>query len=73
MSSLVKFKNEIAKGIEEMPSCWRQGQKVFNYIDARWGVARTVQFKDGIDCFYQDKYIDDFINKAYEYLTPEDN
>lgn len=50
----------------EKPSNWRKGQFVFNTIDQLYnGLSRTVQFKDGIDCFYQDSYIDDFINACY--------
>lgn len=43
------------------PKHWRKGQFVFNYIDQVYGIARTVQFKDGIDCFYNDDKIDAFL------------
>jgi hypothetical protein len=43
------------------PLYWRDGQFVFNYIDQIYGVARDVQFKDNIDCFYNDDKIDAFL------------
>ena len=53
----------------EKPSNWREGQFVFNTIDSLYGIARTVQFKDGIDCFYNDSEIDNFINACYNRLN----
>lgn len=62
--TLQEFKNIIYQ--EPKPNEWREGQFVFNTIDRLFGnIARTVQFEDGIDCFYQDSYIDDFINACY--------
>lgn len=52
----------------EKPSHWREGQFVFNTIDRLYGVARTVQFNDGIDCFYNNSKIDQFINACYNRL-----
>lgn len=60
------FKNEIARVIENRPKNWRKGQAVFNYIESKYGVARSVQFEDGIDCFYRDDQIEEFLQKAYE-------
>ena len=53
----------------EKPSNWREGQFVFNTIDSLYGIARTVQFKDEIDCFYNDSEIDNFINACYNRLN----
>ena len=50
------------------PSHWREGQFVFNTIDRLYGVARTVQFDDRIDCFYDNSKIDQFINACYNRL-----
>lgn len=50
------------------PKSWREGQFVFNYIDANYGVARAVQFEDRVDCFFRDDKIDDFIEKCAERL-----
>ena len=63
-----EFKNDIYSGIKELPENWRKGQKVFNYIDKKYGVARTVQFDRGIDCFYNDDMIDKFIEESYKCL-----
>ena len=60
------FKNEIDRVIENKPKNWRKGQAVFNYIDSKYGVARTVQFEDKVDCFYLDDEIDQFLQKAYK-------
>ena len=49
--------------------CLRKGQAIFNYVDENYGpVARQVQFEDGIDCFYDDSKIDEFICRSYIYL-----
>ena len=64
--TLEEFKNSIYS--IEKPSHWREGQFVFNTIDSLYGVARTVQFNDGIDCFYDDSKIDQFITACYNRL-----
>ena len=51
----------------------RLGQAVFNLIDEMYGVARITQFKYGIDCFYNDNMIDNFIDKCYEIIKTEKN
>jgi hypothetical protein len=53
----------------EKPKQWRNGQFVFNYIDSTYGeVARISQFRDRIDCFYNDENIDAFIKNCYEII-----
>lgn len=64
-----KFREEILSEMKNKPSYYRDGQFVFNYIDENYGVARTVQFKDKIDCFYNDKNIEDFIAISFEELV----
>ena len=64
--TLEEFKSSIYN--IEKPSHWREGQFVFNTIDSLYGVARAVQFKDGIDCFYDNSKIDQFINACYNRL-----
>ena len=52
---------------EDRPPKWREGQFVFNTIDRLFGTtARDVKFIDGIDCFYNDSKINDFINACYK-------
>ena len=54
------------------PRGWRKGQFVFNYIDCVYGVARDVQLKDGVDCFYDDTQIDEFIKMSAKRIIVED-
>ena len=65
--TLEEFKSSIYN--VEKPSHWREGQFVFNTIDSLYGVARIVQFNDGIDCFYDDSKINQFINACYNRLN----
>ena len=52
-----------------IPHNWREGQFVFNRVEELFGdIARQVQFKDGIDCFYNDSKIDTFILHTYKRL-----
>ena len=67
MITVEELKKEISE--IEFPQNWRKGQSVFNYIDNVYGVARTIQFKYGIDCFYNDENIDVFLNKAVEIIN----
>ena len=64
-----ELKNEVYSAMESKPQQWRKGQFVFNYIDMNYGVARTVQFKDGVDCFYRDEMIDDFLEHSLNYIN----
>ena len=60
-----KVINQIVK-----PEGWREGQFVFNVIEDYFGsVAREVQLKDKVDCFYDDKQIDNFIQKVCNRLS----
>lgn len=60
-----KVINQIVK-----PEGWREGQFVFNVIEDYFGsVAREVQFKDKVDCFHDDKQIDNFIQKVCDRLS----
>ena len=69
-----KFICELWKKVDSYPKDWRLGQKVFNAVEELYGeVARDVQFRDGIDCFYNDNAIDDFINAVWERLRDDNN
>ena len=75
MKSKDDFKNNvkiIAHHIVEDSPYIRFGQAVFNYVDEKYKVARTTQFEYGIDCFYDDSKVDDFLNKCYD-LIKKDN
>jgi hypothetical protein len=62
---LDEFRANILTAMMKKPKEWRDGQFVFNYIDEMYGVARSVQFMDGVDCFYNDGKIDEFIDRCY--------
>lgn len=62
------FISQIWEEVAKCPKNWRKGQKVFNVIDEQFGgVARDVQFIDGVDCFYDDREetINLFIDKCW--------
>lgn len=72
-----QFNDFIDEKLKKCPDTLRKGQAVFNIIDEYFHVARAVQFTDGVDCFYRDDKIEEFIDKAYkrylEYGTDEEN
>lgn len=59
--------------VKSSPKEWRRGQAVFNVIDEKFGVARDVQFGDGVDCFYDDSKIEEFIKCSWRRLQDDDN
>jgi len=62
------FKQEILNFVTSRENNIRKGQAVFNYIDEKYGIARDIQHIDNIDCFYDDYYIDEFLDAAYNRL-----
>lgn len=54
--------------VKKYPEDWRFGQKIFNYIDQEYGIARDIQFEKHIDCFYNDNKVDDFLIEAAKIL-----
>lgn len=66
------FASEILNLAQECPREWRLGQSVFNIVEAMCGnIAREVQFQDGIDCFYDNTKIEDFLKAVYRRLNEE--
>lgn len=63
-----EFEAPIWEDVQNKPSFIRRGQQVFNSVEERYGseVARTVQFVDGVDCFYDDSQIEEFLEHAYQ-------
>lgn len=59
--TLKQLTEELNKALETKHDCIRKGQFVFNYMESTYGVAREVQFKDKIDCFYNDSMILAFV------------
>lgn len=70
--TLEEFREDViinANRMKEEHPCLRYGQSVFIYIEEKYGVARYVQFNDGIDCFYDDKKVDLFIEDSWNWLV----
>ena len=67
--STEQLKNEVFNRLKYKPFEWRDGQFVFNYIDNEYGVARTAQFKYGVDCFYNDNKINEFIELCAQLIS----
>lgn len=63
-----EFVANVMSLVKECPKDWRKGQSVFNIVDSKYGVARDVQFVDGIDCFYNDEQIESFLQATYKRL-----
>lgn len=69
MITFEEFDSMIKDAIKEKPAEWRDGQFVFNYIDKYFCVARIAQYKYGVDCFFRDDDIDEFIETCYNILS----
>lgn len=63
------FVNKIMDEATHCPKEWRKGQAVFNVVDQVYGVARRVQLSYGIDCFYHDNKIDEFLQACWPELN----
>ena len=63
-----EFREDVLNGSKAFQNNWRKGQKVFNYIDDKYHIARKVQFEHNVDCFYRDDLIDKFIKTSYSLL-----
>ena len=48
----------------------RKGQAVFNIVESHFGVARSVQFQDHIDCYHRDQDIEAFLQAAWKRIEP---
>jgi hypothetical protein len=71
---LEDFKREVMAAMKNKPDQWRDGQFVFNYIEENYcGVGRYVQFIEGVDCYYDDKKIDEFISQCHKNLGKDIN
>ena len=69
---LKKFsKDAKVMAFDAMAKCpaLRPGQALFNIIDENFDqVARQVQFEDGIDCFYNNSMIGEFLKRCHKIL-----
>ena len=66
---LDKMAPVIPDGISGEYVCVNFNEEYRRYIDEKYGVARYVQFVEGIDCFYDDDQIIPFIYSSYVALT----
>lgn len=67
MLSKTGFELPIWNEVNKRPSFIRRGQAVFNATEEIYGgISREVQFKDRIDCFYDDSQIEAFLDAAYQ-------
>ena len=68
----IKMLSAAAQTISEYPTV-RYGQAVFNEVGLRWpGVARKAQFDYGVDCFYDDSKVSEFLDVCYNIVSDLD-
>lgn len=67
-----EFKSVIKRHAEQRMKehpCLRYGQTIFNEVAIRWGdVARDAQFNYGVDCFYDDNKVEEFLDLCYKII-----
>lgn len=67
------LKNEVYEALKTKPTCLRDGQFVFNYIDKTYeNIASIVQNDHNIDCYYDNSCINEFIAKCCETINQYD-
>jgi len=62
------LRKDIFEALKNKPKEWRDGQFIFNWVYDNLGVAVNAQNR-GVDCYYDDSKIDDFIDCCYNILT----
>lgn len=67
--TLEEFRDDVLTAMKNKPKEWRDGQFVFNYIDNMYGGIRQALQISNVDCYNNDKHIDEFINTCFYYLT----
>lgn len=56
--------NEINIALVNKPSYLRKGEFIYNYIDETYNIADDVRLKDFVSCFFDNDYIDKFLECA---------
>ena len=56
-----ELKAEVMERARFKHSFLRLGQFIFNYIHGFYGVATSVRVYDGVDCYHDDRLIDNFL------------
>lgn len=64
-----ELKAEVMEKARFKHSYLRLGQFIFNYIHGFYGVACAVKDKDGVDCYYRDDLIDDFLKLCVQRIN----
>ena len=72
-SGEMNFRSEVMAAMKNKPEKCRDGKFVFNYIEEKYGVAHYVQFTEGVNCYFDDKQIDEFISLCYKNLGNDIN
>lgn len=67
--TLEEFRDDVLTAMKNKPESCRDGQFVFNYIDNMYGGIRQALQISNVDCYNNDKHIDEFINICFYYLT----
>lgn len=56
------------EALKNKPSSYRDGQQIFNYIQSIYQIGYLIKEKYGVDCFYVDSKIDEFLEKTVKEL-----
>ena len=67
--TLEEFRNDVLTAMKNKPASLRDGQFVFNYISEKYDGIRLDNYISLVDCYYNDKNIDEFINTCFYCLT----
>lgn len=69
--TLEEFRNDVLTAMKNKPASLRDGQFVFNYISEKYdGIKLDLNnYQPLVDCYYNDKNIDEFINTCFYCLT----
>lgn len=60
------FLRKIYEEAKKTQPTQRKGQSIFNATELLYQVGRVVQMHNGIDCFYDDNKINQFLDLAYD-------
>lgn len=71
--TLEEFRDDVLTAMKNKPESLRDGQFVFNYISEKYSDIRLYHYISIVDCYYNDKNIDEFINTCFYCLTNKNN
>lgn len=71
--TLEEFRDDVLTAMKNKPASLRDGQFVFNYISEKYdGIRQALQISN-VDCYNNDKHIDEFINACFSFITTKNN